>query len=46
MLLKMYLSGKLYPWNDKMTDLKLTHFSKDYYAFLDDEKEGASKRRK
>ena len=32
---------------DRMTDLILiSHFSKDYYAFLDDEKEGASKRRK
>ena len=46
MLLKMYLSGKLYPQNYQITDFNLIHFSKDYYAFLDDEKEGASKRRK
>ena len=46
MLLKMYLSGKFYPETDKTADLNLiSHFSKDYYAFLDDEKEGEKRRK-
>ena len=45
MLLKMYLSGKLYPENDKNYRFLNFNFSKDYYAFLDDEKDD-SKRRK
>ena len=44
MLLKTYLSGKLSLEDDKITEIYLSNFSKDYYAFLDDEKE--EKRRK